>query len=147
MTAERCPSCNAALAPQAQWCSLCYADLRTHPAPTVDYVPVQPSPTPVLDPLSSPLAVLEAEEERPAAAPSLPCRACDAAVPLGEMACPVCLVPLLADETPLPTGFLGVQLHRLRSASKGQRIAIGAIGMVVMSSLLLLVMYVVGSLL
>jgi hypothetical protein len=39
---SRCPSCQAAVAPTAAWCSLCHADLRA-PEPEADPAPAPPA--------------------------------------------------------------------------------------------------------
>src|SRR3954471_21322313 len=43
LVAERCPACGARLAPAAEWCSLCYADLRPAPVPSAS-ADLQPAP-------------------------------------------------------------------------------------------------------
>src|SRR4051812_21564570 len=53
MSADRCPSCAAALPPAAEWCNQCFADLRPAPAPA-------PAPTPTPEP--APAAPLGAEQ-------------------------------------------------------------------------------------
>src|SRR5438067_4190522 len=64
-----CPSCGAALRPDAQWCSLCYHDLR--PAPPV--APVTPPPAyGGLDPLTAPLLDLVLPPPAEPAAPVEP---------------------------------------------------------------------------
>ena len=49
LVAERCPACGARLAPTAQWCGLCFADLRPAPTPQASA-----SPAPVIDAVPSP---------------------------------------------------------------------------------------------
>lgn len=51
---SRCPKCTAILPQGAQWCSLCYADLRQPVAPApVDPVPVAAAPGPGVGPVSA----------------------------------------------------------------------------------------------
>jgi hypothetical protein len=68
--ADRCPQCAAAVRPGAQWCTLCFADLRPR-----DAAPAEPAPATAaaetsgastvsgaslaFDPLTAPLALLE----------------------------------------------------------------------------------------
>jgi RNA polymerase subunit RPABC4/transcription elongation factor Spt4 len=108
----RCPHCSALLRSGAQWCTLCYADLR----PTQ----VQPAPEPVavstrepsyaaggapaeVDPLTAPMSALEAAahallrqsepgtEGEPSAPPvGWPCTGCGEVVSFDEDACPSC---------------------------------------------------------
>jgi hypothetical protein len=81
LVAARCPSCASAVRPGAQWCTLCFTDLRTReeppvqpdapvaPAAAVDRAPAArarhraPKPSDqepaALDPLTAPLALLE----------------------------------------------------------------------------------------
>jgi ribosomal protein L40E len=141
--AARCPACNAALRADAQWCSLCYHDLR--PAPVA--APVQvPAPSQPLyggsDPLTAPLLDLVLPPVPPAAvvvpqpspAPESaapvqsalqewPCTSCGARNPLATTTCSVCGSKFLAaasEELSLVVPGVG-DLQRL---SRGQRIAL-----------------------
>lgn len=51
----RCPSCSARVPGSAQWCTLCFADLRPAPEPQPAPRPPQ-QPQPQLEPLTSPTA-------------------------------------------------------------------------------------------
>src|SRR6478752_6959541 len=53
LVAEHCPACGARLAPSAQWCGLCFADLRPAPGPVGG---AAPAPAAVSDALPSPRA-------------------------------------------------------------------------------------------
>ncbi|MFL6238031.1 MAG: double zinc ribbon domain-containing protein [Actinomycetes bacterium] len=104
VTADRCPSCSAALRPDAAWCGQCYADLRPAPAPPQAAAPAgvplaaaPPSPDPLEAPLTdllggaaaepSPPAVAVAEAPAPA---SWPCGRCHTMVPFDEDFCDNC---------------------------------------------------------
>ncbi|HET9186686.1 MAG TPA: hypothetical protein VFN80_01925 [Acidothermaceae bacterium] len=139
---DRCPRCAALVRPGSQWCTLCYADLR--PAPPREPVP-EPEPTssvesvapprataqpvPVaasselLDPLTAPLALLEARVDAPAreaaaepttTQPVWPCARCGATVPLNEPNCTSCGAGFL--EGTLPADAV---LGRLSNGSSG----------------------------
>lgn len=88
----RCPGCSAAVRPDAQWCSLCYRDLRPAPAPApaASYIPGQRASTAVV------ASVLSAASATGAAAGGWPCLTCSATVPLDLDACPACGSPFLA---------------------------------------------------
>ena len=43
MSADRCPSCSAAVRADAAWCGQCYASLRPEPAPTPAAPPTEPT--------------------------------------------------------------------------------------------------------
>ncbi len=60
MDRTRCPSCSAALRPDAQWCGLCFRDLRTAPEPEPP-----PAPAPVIPAQALPAQPLAARQEPP----------------------------------------------------------------------------------
>jgi hypothetical protein len=104
-----CPSCGAALRPDAPWCTLCYTDLRPKPAPEPAATPTTAPPTAAYgiaasDPLTQPLLdFLPVTAAAPSSAPlptiigaSWPCTACAAINPLAESLCSVCGQPFLA---------------------------------------------------
>lgn len=128
LVAERCPACGARLAPAAQWCGLCFADLRPAPSPPES---AAAPPAPVIDALPSPRqatpqaaavaptepGVGEAVVTDPTVAagggpsaagtiarPTWPCSGCGASVDVDLDACSIC-----------GTGFLGA----LRGSSGG----------------------------
>jgi hypothetical protein len=102
----RCPHCSSLLRSGAQWCTLCYADLRRKPEPEPVTVRArQPSysagatPTAPANPLSALEEAAQAllrqaapdTEADPSAAPvGWPCTGCDAVVSFDEDACPTC---------------------------------------------------------
>ena len=124
MSADRCPSCAAAVRPDASWCGLCYADLRppapaapvqTAPAPVV---PTQGPPTadaavnapvtlvadpPAADPFTDPVAAASPGVVPVVPTPSgWPCARCGELVPFTDDECPDCHARFL--ESPLPGG-------------------------------------------
>lgn len=98
----RCPGCSAALRPDAQWCSLCYRDLRKASEP-VSRTSAQPaglassaaaSPVP---PEQRP--VVESDGGTPSGAPASagwPCPDCSTLVSLDSDVCSACGAPFLA---------------------------------------------------
>lgn len=102
----RCPHCGALLRSGAQWCTLCYADLRPKPEPEpVAVIAREPGYAAGATPRTSadPLTDLEAAAQAlvrqaapdtapdPSAAPSgWPCTGCAAVVSFDEDACPAC---------------------------------------------------------
>ena len=140
-----CPSCGAALRPDAPWCTLCYADLRPKPRPAPE--PAGPPPTapaqaadgvPAPDPLTQPLVdfLPRAGAPEPAAVPAAagtlwPCTACQALNPLAEELCSVCGKSFLAairtgDRPLLVLPLVG----DVAALGRGQRIGL-ALGLVV----------------
>ena len=110
-----CPSCGAALRPDAPWCTLCYTDVRPKSAPIPDPPPVVPVHAaygiPAGDPLTQPLqdllppvpSAVPASAVPTAAAPlpgavqrTWPCSVCEAVNPISSDTCSVCLQPFLA---------------------------------------------------
>jgi predicted nucleic acid-binding Zn ribbon protein len=105
MSADRCPSCAAAVRPDASWCNQCYADLRP-PAPAVAVqvaeLPVAPAPVVPEQAVSA-----EAIEPRPglvraddAPLPSWPCPRCRTSVPFEEDVCTNCNTRFLDPDLP-----------------------------------------------
>jgi hypothetical protein len=145
----RCPTCGAHARLDAEWCTLCYADLRP-PAP-------EPEPAAPLD--AEPAAPLDAEpgltpsaSDEASAAPSVPTgkHARRAASTTGEPGDDPRLAGVdvdvmlsrLAAETPPALGPLAGRLD-----SKASRVAAVSAGVAVVGLVLLLVMTVLGSLL
>jgi hypothetical protein len=88
----RCPHCGAMLRAGAEWCTLCYADLRPKPEPEpVAVIAHEPSyaagaaPAAPADPLTAPHSTLDA-----AAPVGWPCTGCAAIVSFDEDTCPTC---------------------------------------------------------
>jgi ribosomal protein L40E len=75
---ERCRACGAAVPPAAQWCSLCYADLR-EPVPVREPVTVPETPSAPLDAAVLAPTVVQAVQPQ---APSVPSPAEPAADPI-----------------------------------------------------------------
>jgi len=94
VTPDRCPACGAACRPDAQWCSLCYADFRPPPAihqqpyeaaaPSAPLMPSSPMSASPADPLTAPLALLTRSSERAATAGEPPRRLGRHAAPAEE---------------------------------------------------------------
>jgi ribosomal protein L40E len=138
---DRCPHCGAAVPPAAQWCTLCYANLRpgreerpdplTAPLDTLlapaDAVP--PSPPVCAAPVSA--APVSAAAAPAAAAPAAavldgvgatwPCP-CGTAVPIADDRCPACFTPFLGGSSGVDLALPVVgDLTRL---SRGARLAL-----------------------
>lgn len=138
-TAARCPSCNAALRPDAPWCSLCLHDLRPAPAPAAVVVPAPSQPLyGAQDPLTAPLLdlVLPPVPEAaavavpelpvaPAAGPvaTWPCVRCQAANAITELRCTVCGAAFL-DGGSTPQSLVVPGLGDLSRYSRGQRVGL-----------------------
>jgi len=99
----RCPKCGALLRSGAQWCTLCYADLRPKPEPVAvstrepsyaaGATPADPS-TPQLSALEAAAQALaqQAAPDAEASTPPVgwPCTGCGEIVSFDEDACPSC---------------------------------------------------------
>ena len=162
MTTERCPACGAAVTASAQWCTLCYADLRvpvaTVPAPAADpqsvlaAAPVQtPASAPAPEQLSlAPDPILDAPVSKaaPVARQELsgwPCLGCGAKVPLADDACPHCGSRFLpADEMP-SLALPGV--GDLTRMERPQKIVVMVVASTVVTALLIAVAFLAGSVL
>lgn len=143
-----CPSCGAGLRPDAQWCSLCYHDLRPAPAPVAEPEPSlvyggdDPLTAPLLDLLLpvEPVAQAPVTPQAPVAQaaavpaqagatePSWPCTRCGARNALTSDACRDCGSPFLGGAADAPVLVLpGV--GDLTKLSRGHR-ALVAVGVV-----------------
>jgi RNA polymerase subunit RPABC4/transcription elongation factor Spt4 len=158
MSADRCPSCAAAVRPDASWCNQCFADLRPAPAPVAPPVPVTATAV-VEDPFTAPLedvaATVIAEvpaqasggipaEPLPGVVPTVdarpvtwPCMRCQSAVPFDEDECPNCHAKFLDHELP------GAEVTLLDRLPRGQRKASTAFMVMVFGGLGLTVLFVV----
>lgn len=92
----RCPHCGALLRAGAQWCTLCYTDLRPKPAPEPVAVSArEPSyaagvtPGGSLDPLIAPEPTVGAADTSIALG-GWPCTGCEALVSFEDDVCPTC---------------------------------------------------------
>jgi len=165
----RCPSCHAAVAARAGWCTLCFADLRPAAEPAVAVaatasppvapvvasaaaaVPQRPTatdPTPLLE---SP--ALDATATRPPAGGAgaeqpehWPCLSCGADVPLALDACPDCGAAFLAGSDE-PLSLKVPVVGDLARANPGLRFVVGLGAAAVLCGVFLLVMLVLGKLL
>jgi hypothetical protein len=148
----RCRACGAAVRIDAQWCSLCFADLRP-PAPVRQPVsvpaaaaaahsqsaPPTPAPVPAVPLPTSPVAAVAAPPVvAPAKAAVWPCPRCSAPVAIALDACPECGAGFLAGasahaNTRLPlVGDVG-------KMSSAQRVFVGfALTFVLMAAFVLL---------
>lgn len=130
---DRCPSCGAGVVPGADWCSLCYADLRPRaeePAPEPVETPAEPVATPATE-VEAPAAEVEVPVEAPA-----PDEPTAAASDVDSM-----LAALAAEESARTPGVLG------RFSSRGTRVGVMLLGSLGLALVLLLVIWVLGVLL
>jgi hypothetical protein len=135
----------------AQWCSLCYADLR----------PPVPEPAVVLEPAVALEPALDGALERqpvstltpaPAAPPAMvaakpeprwPCTRCGASNPMSEDACHDCgtgFLASVASTTPTHLPIVG-DVQRM---SQAQRILVGGVVAVTLIAAFLIVLVVIG---
>jgi len=152
---ERCPRCAALVRSGAQWCTLCYADLRPPPPappPPAAVAPVAAAASSdTLDPLTAPLALLERGADEPASPDSpaadrkeagWPCASCGTTVPLAEPNCTSCGAGFLAGT--LPTDAVLDRLSRGAASSQTKALIMvgGSLGLL---ALLLAAMYLLGA--
>lgn len=153
---SRCPSCQAAVRPDAQWCTLCYLDLRpktpagtptdgevdplTAPlldvvlppmtAATVSSAPApDPLGTPVADPLADPFADPLADPLAGGRGPrgaTWPCTQCGAANTLNAAACQTCGSSFLAAAQERESLVLPL-VGDLHQMSRGRRLGLAAL--------------------
>jgi hypothetical protein len=149
----------------AQWCSLCFADLR-EPAPVRQQVPAaatlqaqpvaaaaavatdtlidaQPGEPGLSTPAATPLpAVARLAARKPGALPSWPCPRCGAAVSMNLDACTECGEGFLAAAA-TSTAVRIPMVGNVTSLSGGQRLMLGAmVGVVLM--VVLVVLFTIG---
>ena len=141
-----CPRCGAHSRPGAQWCTLCYADLRPAPArsrradPALVTVPPTPAPTPTAVAAAGrgKHARQDPTVEEGGSESGLPARTSDEEALRSADAM---LAMLAAEQTkPLP-GLSG------RLDSTGARVGLMAGGMALIALVLFLVMAVIGTML
>jgi RNA polymerase subunit RPABC4/transcription elongation factor Spt4 len=158
----RCPHCGALLRAGAEWCTLCYADLRPKPEPEPVAVSVlEPSyaataaPAAPVDPLTAPLSALEAAalaitnktppdpEADPSAAPvGWPCSGCEAVVSFDEDACPTCGTRFLDGARGAPDLLDRIGPGGLPVSTQSLIIAGGAAAMI---AVIVAAMYIIGT--
>jgi hypothetical protein len=131
----RCRACGAAVPDQAQWCSLCYADLRP-PAPVREpvSVPAGPStPAGVADPAAADAPAQPARTPQPPRQePRWPCPRCGVSVLMSLEACPDCGAGFLAGATDTTATRLPL-VGDVQRMNHGQRLLVGgAISIVLM---------------
>jgi hypothetical protein len=147
MDDPRCPRCAAFVSSRAQWCTLCYADLRPAPEPQPEPEPV-PDPVPVAELVSSSAAVTAPASPR-ASARGRHARPAAGAGPVSalpgapseldpDLASDPVLAALATDSGPLFSGF------SFDLDSIGAKAAVIGIGFVVVAGGMLAVMTVLG---
>lgn len=149
--AARCPSCAATVAPDAPWCSLCYADLRPFVEAVAPPVPVPVAePTPAVSPVVAPVALAVADPVAPEAAVAAatlpqgrgwPCHACGDTVPLDLSACATCGAAFLPAGG-LPTLKLGGE----EISSPTARVAVMLVGGFAVMAACTILLFLVGAL-
>jgi hypothetical protein len=128
--------------PAAQWCSLCYTDLRPAPAPAAAAAPAPaPAPAPAAA-AAQPVTGRVAVADPPAEEPSWPCRSCGALVRFELMSCSECGAPFLVD--PDPDDRLTGRVSQLAEMSGGRKAAIIVGGAVVVAAVLLALFFLIG---
>jgi ribosomal protein L40E len=165
-----CRACGAALAPNATWCSLCYADLR-HPietpvasAPAVTHaavsaaakaeIPIAPTAAAamratvtaasadVLD-AATPLPTDDHPLHVAAPAPTWPCPRCGARVSMELDSCDSCGAGFLAETSSTSVSMKLPVVGDLNRLSKGQRLVV-AIGFAVVMMVLFVLLAEIG---
>lgn len=154
----RCPHCSALLRSGAQWCTLCYADLRPKPAPEPVAVSAgAPSLTSGAAPgtPADSLTALEAAaqalvqqaapgtEADPSVAPKgWPCTGCEAIVSFDEDACPTCGTRFLDGARGEPDLLDRIGPGGLPVSTQTLIIAGGAVAII---AIILAAMYIIGT--
>lgn len=166
MSDARCHSCGAAVPPEAQWCSLCFADLRV-PAAVLEpvTVPAAPAPAPVaaVAPVATPASaeVLTAGLPTPAAPvdpgvaqpqgatvakeATWPCPRCNASVAISQDVCPECGAGFLSNVAQVTNTKLPI-VGDVGRMSQGQRLMIGAGISVVLMVIFVMILEIGGHL-
>jgi RNA polymerase subunit RPABC4/transcription elongation factor Spt4 len=162
----RCPHCGALLRAGAEWCTLCYADLRPKPEPVAVGAPVDQltAPHPTLD-AAAPLSALEAaalaivHQTAPATTPATtpatgadssdaaggwPCTGCEEVVSFEENACPTCGTQFLDGARGEPDLLDRIGPGGLPVSTQSLIIAGGAVAMI---AIIVAAMYIIGMLL
>lgn len=173
METARCPACGAALADGAQWCTLCFADLRP-PAPAPEpepepvavpvpepvavgaaaasapLIPLQPLPPhPILDAPMFDAPILDGPVSKPAdvtlADRGWPCHQCGRSVALDLTECDACGSPFLGGST-VDISLRVPGVGDLASLSSGRRIGFMAGAALALMLVLTVIYLVLGSL-
>jgi RNA polymerase subunit RPABC4/transcription elongation factor Spt4 len=154
----RCPHCGALLRAGAEWCTLCYADLRPKPEPEPVAVSArEPSYAAVAAPgaPAEPLSALEAaaqalvqqagpdtEADPSAVAVGWPCTGCEAVVSFDEDACPTCGTRFLDGARGEPDLLDRIGPGGLPVSTQSLIIAGGAAAMI---AIIVAAMYIIGT--
>jgi len=158
----RCPHCSALLRAGAEWCTLCYADLRPKPEPEPVAVSARESsyaaaatPGAPVDPLAEPLSPLEAAAQAlvrqaapdtdadPSSTPvGWPCTGCEAVVSFDEDACPACGTRFLDGARGEPDLLDRIGPGGLPVSTQSLIIAGGAAAMI---AIIVAAMYIIGA--
>jgi RNA polymerase subunit RPABC4/transcription elongation factor Spt4 len=164
----RCPHCGALLRSGAQWCTLCYTDLRPKPEPEPVALSVREASyagstaAAPLDPLTAPLSELEpaaplsdlataaqalAQKAAPDADASTPpvgwpCTGCDAIISFDEDACPRCGTRFLEGARGEPDLLDRIGPGGLPVSTQSLIIAGGAAAMI---AVIVAAMYIIGT--
>lgn len=124
MDQAHCAECGAALAPDAPWCTLCFASVRAPEPVTVPTTAPEPPPPGAGQHLYPQITSTSFHES----AVSWPCAQCSGQVPMSADACPSCGASFLTAGA-LPTLKLPI-VGDLAARSKAQQFAIaGVIGL------------------
>lgn len=167
---DRCRACGAAVAPNAAWCSLCFADLRTPLEParepaTVAAAPTQPVnaavvPGPTIDATRAPAVTRPDTAAAPVhldladplgaqptsvVSPTWPCPRCEQQVPIELDACNACGAGFLAGADIGQALRLPV-VGEVTSMSSAQRLLMACGVAVAVTALLVLLAFVGGHL-
>jgi len=153
VTPDRCPACNAAVTASAQWCTLCYADLRLpETVPAAAPAPVVSAPAPVVsapaltelppDPILD-APVFQAPAVAREQAKGWPCHGCGAMVPMEDNACSQCGRPFLPSDTMPSLALPGV--GDLGGMDRGQRLFLSLAAAGVVTGLIVLLAFIGGS--
>lgn len=172
MTTDRCPRCAAALPARAQWCTLCFADLRPPAAATPEPPAAAPAPAPPVDDAAAggaapsveaaaaPAAVFRRLPPAPVPgsvalapdpildaplerpAPTWPCVQCGTVVPLDDELCPNCGARFLGGSD-TPAIALPM-VGDVTRMSTGVKYAFAGVAAVAVFGVLVLLMVVLG---
>lgn len=124
MEQAHCSECGATLAPDAPWCTLCFAPVRVAEPVAAPASASEPAPLAAANPLYP--QVTAASFDQPAT--SWPCAQCSAQVPMSADVCPSCGASFLTAGA-LPALKLPL-VGDLGTRSKAQQFAIaGLIGL------------------
>ena len=144
--AARCPSCGALAGAGAQWCGLCFADLRPGPPPEPTEAPTEAPAEPAAEPTAGTAAGTAAEPAAGTATPlhrpdrvTWPCGGCGASVDVALDACPVCGLAFLGALRSTGDGVRFPVVGDVGRLSERGRIVLGAsVGLILGFALVIL---------